>query len=71
MNFLRAAEPSPAYRTVPNLPNDLANIDWGDRSFMAQPPKIQQKGDVWAVARDYLLSPPGGWPEGMYEFIER
>lgn len=59
------------YQSIPGLPDDLANIDWGDRDWMVQPPKIQQKGDVWKVEQDYLLSPPGGWPPAVYNLIER
>lgn len=58
-------------RTLPDAPADLANIDWGDRDWMIQPPQIEFKGDVRVITQEYLLSPPGGWPEGVHEFIER
>ncbi|MCP4444924.1 MAG: hypothetical protein GY872_07475 [Roseibacillus sp.] len=58
-------------RTIPNAPEDLASMDWGDRDWMIQPPKVEFKGEVRVITQEYLLSPPGGWPEGVHEFIER
>ena len=58
-------------RTLPDAPEDLAAIDWGDRDWMIQPPQIEFKGEVRVITQEYLLSPPGGWPPGVHEFIER
>jgi hypothetical protein len=34
---------------------------------MAMPPKISQNGDVWRIENEWLLSPPSGWVEEIYE----
>lgn len=59
------------YQTIPGLPDDLADVRWGERDWMLMPPKITPKGDIWAVTQDYLLSPPGGWPYGVYGQTQR
>lgn len=59
------------FKAIPGLPAALAAIEWGDRDWMVWPPKIEQRGDVWGVSQDYLLSAPGGWPPEVYGLIER
>jgi hypothetical protein len=41
-----------------------------DRDWLTQPPKITQQGGVFRVEQEWLLSPPGGWPEEVYELIQ-
>ena len=44
-----------------------AYIEFGSRTWMAMPPKISQTGDVWRIENEWLLSPPSGWVEEIYE----
>lgn len=54
------------YTSIPGSPDAIANIDFGDRTWMAMPPKISQQGDVWRIENEWLLSPPNGWVEEVY-----
>ena len=55
------------YSSIPGAPDAIANIDFGDRTWMAMPPKISQQGDVWRIENEWLLSPPSGWVEEVYQ----
>jgi hypothetical protein len=55
------------YRKIPDAPNGIDAIDFGDRTWMAMPPKISQNGNVWRIENEWLLSPPAGWVEQVYE----
>lgn len=54
------------YDEVPNAPDGISSIDFGDRNWLALPPKISQNGDVWRIENEWLLSPPSGWVEEVY-----
>jgi hypothetical protein len=42
-----------------------------DHDWLIMPPKSRRKGrGTYANAIEYLLSPIGGWPEGVYETME-
>lgn len=55
------------YSTIPNAPDAISDVDFGDRTWMAMPPKITQNGDVWRIENEWLLSPPTGWVEEVYQ----
>jgi hypothetical protein len=41
-----------------------------DHDWLAMPPKCRRKGDRFQITMEYMLSPLGGWPEGVYELME-
>ena len=55
------------YKNIPDAPDQISAVDFGDREWMAMPPKISQAGDVWRIENEWLLSPPSGWVEEVYE----
>ena len=55
------------YSSIPDAPDSITDIDFGSRTWMAMPPKISQNGDVWRIENEWLLSPPSGWVEEIYE----
>jgi hypothetical protein len=55
------------YSNIPGAPDSIADIDFGSRTWMSMPPKISQNGDVWRIENEWLLSPPSGWVEEVYE----
>jgi len=55
------------YENIPDAPNGINKIDFGDRNWMAMPPKIAQNGDVWRIQNEWMLSAVGGWVEEVYE----
>ena len=55
------------YKEIPAAPDGIASLDFGSREWMAMPPKISQNGDVWRIENEWLLSPPNGWVEEVYE----
>jgi hypothetical protein len=55
------------YSSIPDAPDSITAIDFGSRTWMAMPPKISQNGDVWRIENEWLLSPPSGWVEEIYE----
>jgi hypothetical protein len=55
------------YQNIPGAPHEFDQIEFGDRNWMAMPPKISQNGDVWRIQNEWMLSPPGGWVEEVYE----
>jgi len=55
------------YTTIPGAPESIEDVDFGSRTWMAMPPKISQNGDVWRIEDEWLLSPPSGWVEEIYE----
>jgi len=59
------------YTTIPQAPQGISNVEFGDRTWMAMPPKISQNGDVWRIENEWLLSPPSGWVEEIYEKASR
>jgi len=55
------------YSSIPGAPDSIADVDFGSRTWMSMPPKISQNGDVWRIENEWLLSPPSGWVEEVYE----
>jgi len=55
------------YKSIPDAPDEINEIDFGDRTWLAMPPKISQNGNVWRIENEWLLSPPAGWVEEVYE----
>ena len=41
------------------------------RDWLVMPPKISQRGGVFQITEELMMSQPGGWPESVYSFIER
>lgn len=48
----------------------MKDITPDDRDWLTQPPKITMQGGVFRVEQEWLLSPPGGWPEEVYKLIQ-
>lgn len=40
------------------------------RNWIVMPPKISQRGSVYQITEEYMLSQPGGWPEKVYKLIQ-
>jgi len=40
------------------------------RDWLVMPPRVTQRGQVYQVATELLLSPPGGWPKKVYQLIQ-
>lgn len=55
------------YNTIPDAPDAIADIDFGDRTWLAMPPKISQNGNVWRIENEWLLSPLAGWVDSIYQ----
>jgi len=55
------------YPRIPDAPDEINAVDFGDRNWLAMPPKISQNGNVWRVENEWLLSPEGGWIEEIYK----
>lgn len=55
------------YRNIPDAPSSISDVDFGNRTWMALPPKISQNGNVWRIENEWLLSPPAGWNETIYK----
>lgn len=55
------------YNQIPGAPQGIASLNFGSRNWMAMPPKISQNGDVWRIENEWMLSPPAGWVEEVYE----
>lgn len=55
------------YSNIPEAPGAIADVEFGSRTWLAMPPKISQEGDVWRIENEWLLSPPSGWIEEIYE----
>lgn len=41
------------------------------RNWIIMPPKINQRGGVFQITEELLLSQPGGWPENVYKLIQK
>lgn len=41
-----------------------------DRNWLKMDPKVEPVGPLWDGTERYLLSAPGGWPEGLHKIIE-
>ena len=40
------------------------------RNWIVMPPKISQRGSVYQITEELLLSQPGGWPANVYKLIQ-
>lgn len=40
------------------------------RNWIVMPPKISQRGSVYQITEELMLSQPGGWPENVYKLIQ-
>ena len=40
------------------------------RNWIVMPPKISQRGGVYQITEELMLSQPGGWPENVYKLIQ-
>ena len=59
-------------KKIPGAPEQISRVVWNhERNWMVMPPKITQKGNAWEITQEYHLSPPKGWPEEVYEFMEK
>lgn len=55
--------------TIQNsLPDGLPTPD--DRNWLVMPPKVVKRGNVWQIRDEWKLSPKGGWPPEVYQFIQ-
>ncbi len=59
------------YKNIPDAPDDIEQVEFGDRNWLAMPPKISQNGNVWRIENEWLLSPEGGWIEEIYKEAEK
>lgn len=41
------------------------------RDWLIMPPKISQRGGVFQITEEMMLSQPGGWPDKVYAFIQK
>jgi hypothetical protein len=56
-------------KIVKKAPGGFATPE--DHDWLVMPPKSRRKGKgIYANTIEYLLSPIGGWPEGVYELME-
>ena len=55
------------YKQIPDAPDEIAQVAFGDRNWLAMPPKISQNGNVWRIENEWMLSPEGGWIEEIYK----
>ena len=39
------------------------------RDWLVMPPKISEKGEIYQITEELLLSMPGGWPREVYKLI--
>ncbi len=52
------------------LPGQAPEIQFDDgRNWLKMAPKPQSAGDQWRIVEEYILSPEGGWPPTVHEFI--
>lgn len=58
---------SKTYKNIPDAPEEISSVEFGDRNWLAMPPKISQNGNVWRIENEWLLSPEGGWIEEIYK----
>lgn len=40
------------------------------RDWIVMPPKISQRGGVYQITEEWMLSQPGGWPANVYKLIQ-
>ena len=40
------------------------------RNWIVMPPKISQRGGIYQITEELMLSQPGGWPENVYKLIQ-
>ena len=59
------------YKRIPDAPEEIDKVEFGDRTWLAMPPKISQNGNVWRIENEWLLSPPAGWVEEVYEKADK
>lgn len=57
-------------KEIPGAPDDFNDLTPDNRNWITGSPKITQEGGVWAVIESWKLSPPGGFPEVLFELIE-
>ena len=55
------------YNSIPDAPDEIGAVEFGDRNWLAMPPKISQNGNVWRVENEWMLSPEGGWIGEIYK----
>jgi hypothetical protein len=37
--------------------------------WLIMPPKMSQRGSIYQITEEYMMSQPGGWPEAVYKLI--
>lgn len=57
-------------RSIPGAPKGFNELTPEGRNWITGSPKITQEGEVWTVIESWKLSPPGGFPEVLFELIE-
>ena len=41
------------------------------RNWLVMAPKIARRGNLYEISEELMLSAPGGWPEAVYQLIQR
>ena len=57
-------------KDIPGAPDGFNELTPDGRNWITGSPKITQEGGVWSVTESWKLSPPGGFPEILFELID-
>lgn len=57
-------------REIPGAPDGFNELTPDNRNWITGSPKITQEGGVWGVIESWKLSPPGGFPEILFDLID-
>lgn len=72
MTYARRTLPQSIFRKIGTIERSLpggfptpAGRDW-----LVMPPKVSERGNAYEISEEWMMSPPGGWPENIYKLIE-
>jgi hypothetical protein len=69
--YVRDSVPSSIFESIGTIRSSLPGgfpTPTG-RDWLIMPPKISQRGGVYQITEELMLSQPGGWPEAVYSLI--
>lgn len=72
MTYTRKKLPKNLLRDIGTIKSGLPNSfpTPAGRDWIVMAPKVSERGNAFQITEEWMMSPPGGWPENVYKLIE-